>query len=764
MDRAFEAFRITDDVYWVGAIDWEVRNFHGYLTSKGTTYNAFLVLADKVTLIDTVKAPFRDEMFSRIASVIDPHKIDYIVSNHSEMDHTGSLPQTVHIVKPEKIFASRMGQRALASHFPDMTQSITVVGDGDTIDLGGKKISFVETKMCHWPDSMVSYLHDDGIMFSQDAFGMHLASYERFADELDPKVLNEEAAKYYANILLHLSPFIDKTLDKIDSLGLDINMVAPDHGPIWRRDEDIAGIMNSYAHWSKQEPTNKAVILYDTMWQSSSKMARAIGEGLSSGGAEVKLLAMGSAHRSDVATELLDAGAIVVGSPTINNGLFPTLADVMCYIKGLKPKNLIGAAFGSFGWSGEAPRQLHEMLEDMGVDTISGPLRVNYVPDETALQQCQDLGMRVAEANKARLTGEAVPAEKESPPPSKQKFKIDINSGMRELTVTSGDSVFVALQKHEIFLPTICGGQGMCGQCKLTVFEGGSEITPAERQHLTHAQLEAGLRLGCQVIVQNDLKIEIAEESLGANQFKGEVVMLSDLNHDIKQLRIKLTEPKQIEFIPGQYVKLNVPISIDPAEVSRAYSFANSPGDKGFVDLMVRKVPGGVCTSWVFGRLKPGDEISFSGPFGSFGLSDSGREMVWIGGGSGMSPFMSMMEFIQEQKQDKKIPKCTLFFGAVQKKDLVLVEKMQSLAEELDWFTFVPALSAPADDDDWSGETGLITDVVARNIKDGSDMEAYLCGSPGMIDASIKMLLEIKFDDSRIFRDDHTHIAGKTGR
>ena len=394
MSEAFTAAKISENVYWVGAIDWDVRNFHGYLTSRGTTYNAFLILADKITLIDTVKASCADEMLARIASVIDPSRIDYIVSNHSEMDHSGALPRTVHLARPEKVFASKMGAKALAAHF-HMDCDFSVVGDGDGVDLGGANLSFVETKMCHWPDSMATYLHEGEILFSQDAFGMHLAGCERFADELDPTVLDQEAAKYYANILLHLSPFVQRALEKVTSLGLTFRMVAPDHGPIWRTPEHIERILGSYARWAAQKPTNKALVVYDTMWQSTATMARAMGEGLTEAGAKANLMSMSSCHRSDVVTELLDAGALIVGSPTVNNKIFPSMADVMTYIGGLKPKNKIGASFGSYGWSGEATKDLHAMLADMGVETVADPLRVNYVPDESQLVECRRFGQAI---------------------------------------------------------------------------------------------------------------------------------------------------------------------------------------------------------------------------------------------------------------------------------------------------------------------------------------------------------------------------------
>ncbi len=391
----FEAAKVTDSVYWVGAIDWAIRDFHGYSTNRGTTYNAYLILADKITLVDTVKAPFKTELLARIASVVQPEKIDYIISNHAEMDHSGCLPEVIEAVRPEKVFASKMGVKALGNHF-HMDRQITAVADGETLDLGNMKLTFAETRMCHWPDSMVTYLHEDELLFSQDAFGMHLASSERFADEIGDAVGQDESAKYYANILMPLSGFVAKTLEKLNKLSLPLRTVAPDHGPIRRKQEDIEGIIGNYARWAKQKPTNKAVVVYDTMWGSTAKMARAIGEGLAAGGAEVRLMPMSSCHRSDVATELLDAGALIVGSPTMNNNIFPSIADVMTYVKGLRPQNLVSAAFGSFGWSGEAPKHLHSILEDMDLAAVAEPLCVKYVPDDAALLQCRKLGEAAA--------------------------------------------------------------------------------------------------------------------------------------------------------------------------------------------------------------------------------------------------------------------------------------------------------------------------------------------------------------------------------
>ena len=397
----FKAVKIAENIFWVGAIDWSIRDFHGYSTHRGSTYNAYLIMADKVALIDTVKAPFKEELMSRISSVIDPKKIEFIISNHSEMDHSGCLTEVIKDVEPEKVFASVMGVKALNEHF-EIDREIIALKTGDEISLGSMTLSFTETRMLHWPDSMFSYLKERRLLFSQDAFGMHLASDERFADELPADTVEFESATYYANILMPYSQLMLNLLEKLKNSGIELEAVAPDHGPVLRG-KDIPHIIGRYKEWALQKPTMKAVILYDTMWKSTEKMARAIEEGLIEGGAKVKLLSMGSSHRSEAAYELLEAGAIIAGAPTLNNNLFPTMADVLTYLKGLKPKNLIGAAFGSYGWSGESAAQVDAYMKEMGVETVAEPLKIKWVPDADAIEKCRQLGLSIASKLKEKL-------------------------------------------------------------------------------------------------------------------------------------------------------------------------------------------------------------------------------------------------------------------------------------------------------------------------------------------------------------------------
>ena len=389
-----KAVRISDSVYWVGAIDWGLREFHGYATSRGSTYNAYLVMAEKPVLIDTVKAPFKDEMMARIASVTDPSSIDTIISNHAEMDHSGALPAVVAEIEPSRVVASPMGVKALNAHFA-VGMDIDPVKTGDKLDLGGLTLSFIETRMLHWPDSMFSYLEEEGVLFSQDAFGMHLATADIFVDQNDMSTVRWECEKYYANILMPYSNKVKGLLADVAETGLSPKIIASDHGPIWRG-KDIATALEWYAEWAEDAPSRKAVVIHDTMWGATAKMAAAICDGLKSGGSEVVSLPLASSSRSDVATEILGAGAVLVGSPTINNQIFPSLADTMTYVKGLKPKNLIGAAFGAYGWSGEAVKQLNAILEEMKVELVSEGIRAFYTPTEEVLEQCFELGAEVA--------------------------------------------------------------------------------------------------------------------------------------------------------------------------------------------------------------------------------------------------------------------------------------------------------------------------------------------------------------------------------
>jgi len=386
---------IAEGIYWVGVIDWNIRDFHGYSTYQGSTYNAYLIMDDKITLIDTVKKPFADELLANIGEIVDPKKIDYVISNHTEMDHSGGLPRVMHKVGEDKpLYCSKMGQKNLSRHFAQ-AWNYQPVEDGGQLNLGKRTLTFMETRMLHWPDSMFTYVNGEGILFSSDGFGQHYAGLERFDDQVGEAIM-PHAKKYFANILLLYAPLILKLVDKVTEMGLSIRMICPDHGIIWRTDP--SKIIKAYVDWSEQKPRRKAVVVYDTMWHSTEAIAEAIVNALGEEGVDARPLQLRTNHRSDVITEVLDAGAVVVGSPTLNNGLFPTVSDFLTYMKGLKPKNKIGAAFGSYGWSGEAVKLVTKELEEMGFSIIEPGVRVQYVPDDKAMDACRELAKKIAAA------------------------------------------------------------------------------------------------------------------------------------------------------------------------------------------------------------------------------------------------------------------------------------------------------------------------------------------------------------------------------
>jgi len=384
---------LAKGIYWVGAVDWDVRDFHGYSTYKGTTYNAFLIIDEKITLLDTVKKSHMDEMLRNIRSIIDPAKIDYLVVNHVEMDHSGSLPAIMDIVKPEKLICSPMGQKAIIDHFHREDWPFEVVKSGSDLKLGKRTLQFLETRMLHWPDSMFTYLPGDNILFSSDAFGQHYASSERFDDEVDLAEIMRESAKYYANILYLFSPLIRKLLATVAEMNLDIRIIAPDHGVIWRKNPNA--IIQAYDRWSKNECDKRALIVYDSMWHSTEKMAQAINSGLLEAGIPTNMINLKVHHRSDVMTQVLNAKAVILGSSTLNNGLLPRMAGFLMYMKGLKPGGKLGAAFGSYGWSGEAVGQLNAMMQEMKFDLIDEGLRLKFVPDAAKLEECEEMGRRL---------------------------------------------------------------------------------------------------------------------------------------------------------------------------------------------------------------------------------------------------------------------------------------------------------------------------------------------------------------------------------
>ncbi|MDR1946150.1 MAG: FprA family A-type flavoprotein [Desulfovibrio sp.] len=399
-----KAQEIKKDVYWIGAVDYESRNFHGYsLSPRGTTYNNYLILDEKKTIFDTVKPEHAGFSLERLASVINPAEIDYLVINHAEADHAGALPDFIAACRPECVFCSPMGQKALEGHFRAWKNwPLKVVKSGDVISLGKRSVHFLETRMLHWPDSMFSYIPEDRLLFSNDAFGQNIASSERFADEISREVLLSAMSEYYHNIVLPYSQQVLKVLAQVGEMGLDIDMIAPDHGLIFRGKEDAAFVLKTYRRFAEQKPGKRAVIVYDTMWYSTQTMAYAVAEGLGAAGVPARIMSLKDNHHSAVMSEVARCGLVMVGSPTHNNGILPFVSGFLTYMKGLRPQNRLGGVFGSFGWSGECVKIISERLADMGFELPADPVKVKYVPDAESLEQCFALGLTLGRALEAK--------------------------------------------------------------------------------------------------------------------------------------------------------------------------------------------------------------------------------------------------------------------------------------------------------------------------------------------------------------------------
>ena len=386
-------------VNWVGVVDWNLRDFHGYVTSRGTSYNAYLIRDEKIALVDTVKCNFADELIGNIEALTSFEKIDYIIVNHVEMDHSGSLPIIAKLAKNAKIIASERGKDALIEHFGHDFDRVETVKTGDELKLGKHTLRFIETPMLHWPDSMFSYVVEDKILFSNDAFGEHFASSERFDDEVDQQRLWEETETYYANILMLFAPLITRKIQEVVQMGIPIEIIAPDHGVIWRKDP--MKIVNAYLKWSSGAAEQRAIIVFDTMWGSTDAMARAVEEGIASQGVDVRVFKLRNRENTNIVTEILNAKAVVVGSPTMNNQMFPTLGGFLTYITGLKPKGKLWAFFGSYGWGGGAVKGMAEMAKKAGFEVQEQGVEVKFVPDKDDLKKCFEFGQQIAQKIKA---------------------------------------------------------------------------------------------------------------------------------------------------------------------------------------------------------------------------------------------------------------------------------------------------------------------------------------------------------------------------
>jgi anaerobic nitric oxide reductase flavorubredoxin len=391
---------LVKGVYWVGVVDWGLRHFHGHelSTQRGSTYNSYLIVDEKIVLVDTVWGPFRDQLIENIREVVDPAKIDIVVANHSEVDHSGGLPAVMGHASHATMIVSGRGEESVEGHY-HQPWNFRKVKTGEKVNIGRNDLVFVEAPMLHWPDSMFTYLTGLNVLMPNDAFGQHYASAFRFNDQVDQEELFQEAIKYYANILTPFSNLVLKKIEEFVALNLPVSMIAPSHGIIWRRDP--LQIVKKYQEWASQTPEKSAVILYDTMWEGTRKMAEAVGRGMKAEGVAHKIFPMAISDRNDVITEIFRAKAVVIGSPTLNQGLLPTIAPILEDLKGLKFQKKIGAAFGTYGWSGESVKLIEEHLNRCQIPVVAPGVRAKWQPKAPELAECEKLGQAVGQAVKA---------------------------------------------------------------------------------------------------------------------------------------------------------------------------------------------------------------------------------------------------------------------------------------------------------------------------------------------------------------------------
>ncbi|WP_313340354.1 anaerobic nitric oxide reductase flavorubredoxin [Sedimentibacter sp.] len=386
-------FKITDTVSWAGKIDWELIKFHGeeYSTHKGSSYNSYLIRDEKTVLIDTVWQPFSKEFVANLKKEIDLDKIDYIIMNHNEVDHSGALVELMKEIPNTPIYCTKNGAKIIKGHY-HQDWNFVEVKTGDTLDIGKNKLVFVEARMLHWPDSMMTYMAGENILFSNDAFGQHYASELMYNDKVDQDELFNEALKYYANILTPFSKFVVSKIEEVVALNIPISMICPSHGIIWR--DNPLQIVNKYVEWAKSYKENQITIIYDTMWNGTRRMAEAIAEGIKSKDKEVTIKLLNSAKRdkNDIITEVFKSKMILVGSSTINNGILSSAASLLEMIKGLKFTDKKAAAFGSYGWSGESVKIITEELKESKFEVISEGIKELWNPDEDAINRCKEFG------------------------------------------------------------------------------------------------------------------------------------------------------------------------------------------------------------------------------------------------------------------------------------------------------------------------------------------------------------------------------------
>lgn len=388
-------FEIKKGIYWVGAVDWNIKSFHGhtYTTPRGTTYNAYLIVGEKIALVDTVYGPFANEMIEKIKDIVPPEKIDYVIANHVETDHSGALPELMKLCPKAKIVGTAKCKDGLYKHYYG-SWDFQIVKTGDSLKLGKRTLSFVEAPMIHWPDSMFTYCPEEKLLLPNDAFGQHYATSERFDDEVDQSELMDEATKYYGNILWPLSSMILRKLEEVMKMGIPITMIAPSHGIIWRKDP--MKIINAYLLWAKNENAKRVVIVYETMWGSTARMARSIAEGIVDSAVSVKIFDINQSDRTEIISQMLGARGYLIGSSTHDNCMLPNIAGFLELLKGLKPKGRSAAAFGSYGWAGGAVNSIEDVIKTAGIGIAMAPISFKYVPDQNEMKNCYNYGKEFA--------------------------------------------------------------------------------------------------------------------------------------------------------------------------------------------------------------------------------------------------------------------------------------------------------------------------------------------------------------------------------
>lgn len=392
------AVEIKKDIYWVGAIDWAVRDFHGYETPRGTTYNNYLILDDEITLVDTVKDDFADVTIKNIKSIVSFEKIKHIVINHIENDHVSAIDRIMSLTPNATIYITEKGKKGLTRFFDISRWNIKTVKSGDTLKIGKRELVFLETPMLHWPDSMVTYIPYDKLLISQDAFGQHLASTGRFDDEFiscaSVYELDDAVIDYYANILMPFGQLIKSKISEVQKLGLDIDMIAPDHGIIWRANP--GKILQMYMDMANGKAIESVTIIYDTMWHGTELMTTPIMQGIKDEGLDCKIVKLRAAPMSFAVKEFWKSRGTLFGTPTINNVMFPTVAEILYHLRGLRPKNRMVGAFGSFGWGGGAVKEAYEEFKKIALEIFEPGLQVNYKPSTEDETKCYDFGKEFA--------------------------------------------------------------------------------------------------------------------------------------------------------------------------------------------------------------------------------------------------------------------------------------------------------------------------------------------------------------------------------